>query len=248
MESFEQFYDSQTLKPNFKYAHLILSLFLFNEYPGGFGRYRLEQELLISSGMAKSIFNKLKKFDMIQSKSQRKGHELTKKGNEILKKIKEKIVCIKKGSKILSKMAFGESFYIAQIKDVFNKITDGMAQRDATIKIKELVDGLKIKIEDYNFTIKVNNIGATCLIYENNQVKLPGFKEKSNFIYDFSINKDILDYLYKELNLQNKDTIVIGGASIEIKENKGKEQKEIIEERIARLVATNSALSFFNMD
>ncbi|MBA7503967.1 hypothetical protein ES706_02592 [subsurface metagenome] len=248
MESFKKFYVSKTLKPNFKYVHLVLTLFLFEEHLKGFGRYKLQEELLISSGMAKSIFNKLKENNMIKKETQRKGHILSVKGKDILKKIKEKIVSIRKGNIILSKMAFGNSFYIAQIKDVFNKLTDGMAQRDASIKIKDLVDNLKIKIGKNECTIKVNNIGATCLIYEDKQLKLPEYKDRSNFIYDFSITEDIQDYLYKELSLQNKDTIIIGGSSIDIKENIEKNQKCIIEERIARLVAINSALSFFNMD
>ena len=248
MNFLKKFYESKTVKPNFKYAHLVLTLFLFEENANGFGRYKLQEELLISSGMAKSIFNRLKENKMIFKVTQRKGHNLNTKGKDILKKIKEKITSIQRGNIILSKMAFGRSFYIVQIRDVFDKLTDGMAQRDAAIKIKDLVDNLKIKIEKHNYTIKVNKIGATCLIYDNNQIRLPKYKNKSNFLYDFSITKEIQDYLDKVLKLQNKDAIIIGGTSIDIKENIEKKQKDLIEERVARLVAINSALSFFNMD
>ena len=47
-------FESLTIRPTFDYVHIILSLFIFGENPGGIGRYRLKDELQIGSGTAKS--------------------------------------------------------------------------------------------------------------------------------------------------------------------------------------------------
>lgn len=247
MESFKQFFDSKTVKPNFKNVHLILTLFLFEEHTKGFGRYKLEEELLITSGMAKSIFNKLKN-KMIKKLSQRKGHTLNANGKKVLEKIKENLICIKKGDKILSDIAIGNNFYFAQIKNVINRLTNGIAQRNGAVKIKDLVNNFKIKIDEKEGIVKIINVGATCLVYENDKLRFPRYLSDSYKEAEYILSEEIKQYFYKQINLKNEDVIVIGGSKIEIIRNFTNEEKQEIEEKVARLATMNSALSFFNLD
>ena len=87
----ENLFASPTIKPTFEIVHVILALFIFDENQEGIGRYRLEKELLIGSGTAKSLIKKLNKIaEFITTKDQniRKGHVLTRKGLTFLKMIK----------------------------------------------------------------------------------------------------------------------------------------------------------------
>lgn len=249
MESFKEFFDSKTIKPSYKYVHLVLSLFLFEEqYPDGFGRYRLGEEMLVSQGMAKTIFKKLKDNQMIKVISPRKGHSLSEKGSEILSKIKGKIVSIKNGGKTFLKIALGSHFYISLVRDANEKLTNGIVQRDAAVKIKDVLEKIQVKIEGKPIDIIVKDIGATCLIYINKEIQFPDLKGDSKQSGESHITKEVIDFLIKEFSLRNNDVIVIGGASTEIKGTINKSITNIVEERVARLAALNSALSFFNYD
>jgi len=247
VEVFEDFFDSKTIKPSFKYVHLILSLFLFDTHSEGLGRYKLEDEMLITSGMAKSIFKKLKEKGMIELIGPRKGHKLSNYGKTALDNIK-KLISITRGNKEFSDIALGNSFFLAQVSNMLDKFSNGIAQRDAAVKIKDLVDNLKISIEGRDVLLKVKDIGATCLIYDNKQIKFPDPHTILNKEGESYISDRIMKFLEENFKLENKDVIIIGGAEADLK---GIPDKSIItetEEKIARLATLNSALSFFNYD
>ena len=56
------------------------------------GRYKLQEELLLSDSSTKSLLNYCKKRNLLEITSSRKGHSLTKKGNEIVELIKQVIL------------------------------------------------------------------------------------------------------------------------------------------------------------
>ncbi|MFX0071317.1 MAG: DUF4443 domain-containing protein [Candidatus Hermodarchaeota archaeon] len=196
-QELNELFESTTIKPTFEKVHVILALLVFGENREGLGRYRLQKELLIGSGTARSLIKKLKENigfitvpdEISKSKSeiQRKGHILTEKGLKYLNKIKSHIPFLKEGDlKILKEIIIETedvNSYVCQVKNSGNKITNGIAQRDAVIK----VDG----------------IGATCLIYNGDSLVFPsGSLSDANNSHS-RISKTIQNYIE---NLQNKNT------------------------------------------
>jgi len=216
----EDLFASPTIKPTFEIVHVILALFIFDENREGIGRYRLEKELLIGSGTAKSLINKLNKItEFITTKDQniRKGHVLTRKGLTYLKMIKESIPIVKEGDASILKDIIikpeKDSIFFCFVKNATNKITDGIAQRDAAIKVE--------------------GSGATCLVFNGENLIFPSKSFTSNnkdmMILDIEIQSYFKNQLIKEkFNLEKDDVIVIGSG-----ENPQK----------ARLSAVNASLT-----
>lgn len=218
LEELNRMFESETIKPTFDFVHIILALFIFEKYSEGLGRYRLEKELLIGSGTARSLITKLKRrvnfLTVSGDKSKRKGHILTEKGLNFLNKIKERIPIVEEGDisvlKDLTIDSQNASTCLCQIKNGANKLTNGMAQRDAAIKL--------------------NGKGATCLVYDGAKLvfKLSSITEKEK--NQMKVNENVQKYFLEKsnLNLEKNDVIIIGLA-----DNSKK----------ARLVALNAALT-----
>ena len=217
-EELEALFESSTIKPSFEEVHVILSLFIFDENREGIGRYRLQKELLIGEGTAKSLIKKLNektRFLTVTDKGRRKGHVLTEKGNNFLEEIKKKIPLLRRGDTSLLKSITIESFnitpYFCLIKTAVENITNGIEQRDAAIK--------------------VGGKGATCLIYNGKDLVFPSRVDSED---SFNIVKnDILNYFKHEItknkfDLEKDDVIIIGSGESEQK---------------SRLAALNSALT-----
>jgi len=220
IEELNELFESTTIKPTFDYVHIILALYIFEKNPEGIGRYRLKKDLLIGSGTARSLITKLNEktnFIKVVDENSRKGHILTETGLKFLNKIKKKIPIIEEGDLSVLKdiiIDFTNTFpYYCLIKDAAHKITNGIAQRDAAIKI--------------------NGTGATCLIYDGKNLIFPSrsFSESDENL--MKIEENVQKYfktqiLEANLKLEKNDVIIIGlGASLET----------------ARLVALNSALT-----
>ncbi len=220
-EELDDLFYSSTIKPIFELVHVILALYIFSEnYPDGIGRYRLRKELLIGSGTAKSLIKKLNKtinFIYVQDENIRKGHILTDKGLNFLNSIKKKIPFIKDGDiKVLRDIIIESedmNVCICQTKNSGSKITNGMAQRDAAIK--------------------VNGKGATCLIFNGKKLLFETnhfLKEEEN---QMRINDDLQEYFLNMINeeksnLEKNDVLIIGLGEIP---------------EIARLACLNAALT-----
>ncbi len=206
LEELEPLFQSTTIKPTFEKVHIILALFIFEQNKEGIGRYRLQKELLIGSGTARSLIKKLNKtinfITVLTDENKRKGHILTKKGLTFLKKIKEKIPLIEEGDLSILKEIIIESEkinpYICQVKNSANKITNGIAQRDAAIKI--------------------NGNGATCLIYNGENLVFPEKSlpedDKQHWKVSERLDKYFKTFHSKNmrisLNLERGDVIIIG--------------------------------------
>ena len=215
LNQLDKLFESETIKPSFSKVHALLALYIFEQNPEGLGRYRLKSELEIGSGTARSLVNKLKKkLGFIKVSGQRKGHILTKKGKEFLKSLKKKIPLIKSADLDILKDVLIEyeerNAYFCLVKNAADKVINGMEQRDAAIK----VDGL----------------GASCLVYDGEQfnfsVGLITQSEKEKM----RISDKVQTYFHNKIDnkLQKNDVIIIGLA----------ESPEI-----ARLAAFNSALT-----
>jgi len=222
-------FESSTIKPTFERVHIILALLIFGENREGIGRYRLKEELLIGSGTARSLITKLRNAGFIDvpefshkkgSENLRRGHVLTVKGLRYLEKINEYIPFVREGD--LSKLkeiiieSEGINPYICQVKDRANKITNGIDQRDAAIKI------------DGN--------GATCLIFNGEAIVFPQ-KSISNTNKDhWKISDKVSDYFIKLKNERNNKGIVLEKNDVIIIGLGNSVQK-------ARLAALNAALT-----
>lgn len=220
-EELDDLFYSSTIKPIFELVHVILALYIFSDnYPEGIGRYRLRKELLIGSGTAKSLIKKLNKtinFIYVPDENIRKGHILTDKGLKFLNSIKKKIPFIKDGDIKVLKDILIESedmnACICQIKNSGSRITNGIAQRDAAIK--------------------VNGKGATCLNFNGKKFLFEtnySLKEEEN---QMRINDDLQEYFLNVINeeksnLEKNDVLIIGLGDIP---------------EIARLACLNAALT-----
>ncbi|MBN1802210.1 MAG: hypothetical protein JW891_11925 [Candidatus Lokiarchaeota archaeon] len=202
-EELHELFDSSTIKPSFDYIHIILALYLFGELgeEEGIGRYRLKEELLVGSGTVKSLITKLNKkiqfITVLSNRNQKKGHVLTKKGENFLSKIKNAIPVLKKGDLSQFKDIIIESkdvdAYICLVKNGSRNLTNGIAQRDAAIKI--------------------NGSGATCLVYDGIKFTFPTRSPADSNMEQFDVGKPIQDYFKKELSnisLSKGDVLIMG--------------------------------------
>ncbi|MBY9007716.1 MAG: hypothetical protein KGD63_13300 [Candidatus Lokiarchaeota archaeon] len=201
LDRLNELFKSSTIKPTFDIVHIVLALFIFGKNPEGIGRYKLQKELMIGSGTTRSLIEKLNEignYISVTDKNKRKGHVLTEKGLEFLRTIKKKIPLLEKGDlKILEDIIVENKnifAYFSLIKNVANKVNSGIEQRDAAIK--------------------VNGSGATCLIYDGHNLKLPSSPFLDNK-YDLILNDNIQKYFKIRVSdnnaeLENQDVIIIG--------------------------------------
>ncbi|MHA1981769.1 MAG: DUF4443 domain-containing protein [Promethearchaeota archaeon] len=209
MKDLDAMFESDTIKPTFNHAHILLSLLIFENHPKGIGRYRLKEELLIGKGTARSLITRLKnKGEFIKvsgGKDQdgqpknRLGHILTEKGMKYLERVKRKIPLLIRGDLDVLKEIIIEAErnypFICVVKQGDSKIKYGMEQRDAAIK----VDGS----------------GATCLVFNGNHFVFPASKSVNNQDLKEKANKNIEDY-FKNLifsannTLERGDVFIIG--------------------------------------
>ena len=213
--------ESATIKPTFEYTHIILALYLFGKEKEGIGRYRLKEQLLIGSGTARSLIEKLNKnvnfITVLSDKNKKKGHVLTKAGQAFLNKLKEKIPLIEAGDLAVLKEILIESenfhSYYCLIKNSSKHLTNGIKQRDAAIK----VDGS----------------GATCLVFNGIKLTFPPKAFSDHEMEQMEISDTVQEYFKASIskancNLERNDVIIIGiGESLEK----------------ARLAAMNAALT-----
>ena len=201
-EELEPLFLSSTIKPTFEKVHIILALFIFDENPEGIGRYRLRRELLIGEGTAKSLIKKLNEkvqFITVVDKRIRKGHVLTDIGLNYLTKIKKFIPFILKGESSMLKDLIIDAeriySYFCLIKNAYHKMTNGINQRDAAIK--------------------VNGSGATCLVYNGIELIFPSKPHVESINADMVLNKTPSIYFKSQLSgrnikLEKNDVIAIG--------------------------------------
>ena len=200
-EELNKLFESVTIRPTFDIVHVILALILFAKNPDGIGRYKLKKSLLIGSGTARSLVNKLKEktnFIKLAENNKRKGHILTEKGLEFLKKVKKKIPILAEGDPqfleeiIIEKEKY--ETYFCLVKNAAEQLSSGIEQRDAAIK--------------------VNGSGATCLMYNGSELRFPASSSSQNN-EELKISEKVQKYFKTKITdynaeLEKDDVIIIG--------------------------------------
>jgi hypothetical protein len=182
-EELDILFESATIKPSFEKVHVILALFLFEENKDGIGRYRLGKELLIGEGTVKSMITKLNQklefITVLTDDNVSKGHILTKKGIEFVENVKKRVQLVESGDLAILKeiiiKAEGGNTYFSIVKGVSDKISNGIEQRDAAIKI--------------------GGVGATCLIYNGNDLIFPSHANSSGDEQQIKVDDDIFKHI-----------------------------------------------------
>ena len=165
---------------SFDMVHVFKTLQLIQEN-GHVSREKLCEDLGLGEGTIKTLVRHLKMQNLIESTNA--GTKMTKKGNsffsELLSSIPSEIS--------LSKCAItlGKFNYAVLVKQMSSMIKDGIAQRDAAIRI--------------------GAFGATTLLFKDNKFLIPQT--------DFDSLKDehqLSEQLIKNLHPQDRDVIIIG--------------------------------------
>ncbi|MHA2390548.1 MAG: DUF4443 domain-containing protein [Promethearchaeota archaeon] len=204
-EELDALFQSSTIKPTFEKVHIILALYIFDENKEGIGRYRLQKELLIGEGTAKSLIKKLNenvKFITVIEGKKRKGHVLTAVGLDYLNKIKTLIPFVIRGeASVLKDIIIDTEIlytYFCLVKNAMEKITDGVNQRDAAIK--------------------VNGSGATCLVFDGINLIFPSKPYRKSVDKNQILNKPLFEYFKSKISernskLEKNDVITIGSGN-----------------------------------
>jgi predicted transcriptional regulator len=147
-----QFKDLIDVRASYSSVHIVKILFLLSEKP--MGRFQLMKEMEMGEATIKTLVKRLKENKLIESST--KGNVLTKKGNELLKKI---LMKISRPIKIdMSEYTVGNYNTAILVKNSSKKVKFGIEQRDEAIKI--------------------GADGATTLICSGNRLIFPGCNRK----------------------------------------------------------------------
>lgn len=220
LNELEILFESETIKPTFKRVHIVLALYIFGENEKGLGRYRLQKELNIGSGTARSLITKLKEksdYLSVLRENNRKGHILTQKGKEFLRAIKDKIPLLVQAEQKQLKDIIVDSketyAFFCIVKNSASQITNGIEQRDAAII--------------------VGGIGTTCLLFNGSSYVFPSKALSESEQHLMTVSEAVQEYfssVFREnqVQIEKNDAVLIGlGDSPEI----------------ARLSALNAALT-----
>ncbi len=146
------FKDLIDVRASYSPVHIVKTLFLLSEKP--MGRFQLMKEMEMGEATIKTLVKRLKMNKLIKPST--KGHVLTEKGNELLKKI---LMKISKPIEIdTSECTIGKYNTAILVKGSSKKVKFGIEQRDEAIKI--------------------GADGATTLVCNNNRLIFPGCNRK----------------------------------------------------------------------
>jgi len=220
-EELNTLWRSSTIKPSFELVHVVLALFIFKENKEGIGRYRLQKELLLGSGTTKSLIIKLNEtlnfITVLIDENLKKGHVLTNSGLRFVDKVKKRVPLLKAGDSSILKDIIIKSeakfSYFCLVRDAIDRITNGIDQRDAAIKI--------------------GGMGATCLLYNGKDLIFPSHSLSQNDKGQIKVKDNIFNYINSVIQnsdsqLKENDVFIIG-----LGENP----------ETARLAALNAALT-----
>ena len=142
------FKDLIDVRASYSPVHIVKILFLLSEKP--IGRFQLMKEMEMKEATIKTLVKRLKKNKLIEPST--KGNLLTKKGNDLLKKILTKI---SRPIEIdMTDYTVGKFNTAILVKNSSKKVRFGIEQRDEAIKM--------------------GADGATTLICSDNKLVFPG--------------------------------------------------------------------------
>lgn len=160
----------------FDRAHVLRTLLII-EREGMIGRKELAKKLILGEGTVRSILKDLIKKGYLES-AVASGHKLTNKGKKFLTNL--------------------HSFVLGP------KIVDGkeltMGSKDMAVLVRNHANNVKVGLEERDAAIKIGSIGASVLIFEDNELRFP--RETKKRIRH--------DTLYKSFEFKEDDVLIIG--------------------------------------
>lgn len=167
--------------PTFSVLHLIRVLEILAESP--VGRGKLAEELNVGQGVIRTIIKRLKQAGLISTSKE--GCRLTAKGLKIWDKYKKVF-----GGKVeikQDKLIPADYNFAILVKNCGNKVSTGIEQRDAAIKL-----GAK---------------GAAAIIFKEGRFIIPSVSDDVSKEYP-----SLIVQLLRSLNPEENDVIIVGGA------------------------------------
>lgn len=160
------------------------------------GRQKLANSLGLGAGSIRSLLKLLKKENLIQTS--KSGNEISKKGENYLKKLKKVIPNIEMEIKSAKDLTNSTNNFALLIKECSEKIDTGMVQRDAAIKI--------------------GATGAITIILKDGKYSIPQIKGFNDLQKEYP---QFVKELETKLQIEENDIIIIGTADDSIKARTG---------------------------
>jgi hypothetical protein len=166
--------------------HLLAAFLSFCQTFRPIGRYKLSEELGLGGGSIRSLIIFLRRRNLIEPVA-RQGHQLSKKGKKHCIELHQ--VLVKLEQVPATSYSIDIKNYGCHLRHCAQKVTDGLAQRDAALK--------------------AGATGATTFIQgpDPNTLTMPKARE---------IPQNEVDVLIKPFDLQKGDVLIIGSGPIEI--------------------------------
>jgi predicted transcriptional regulator len=131
-------FESKTIPPTYKRAHIIYAILLLGKHEQGIGRYRIKNELTLGEGSTKTLLTRLKDEGIIAVEDKKQaGHMLTKKGKEILAEIRHYFSDPEPLSNPQNEFVVGKNaaYLFVWTANKGSYIQLGITQRDEAIKV-----------------------------------------------------------------------------------------------------------------
>lgn len=175
---------------SFTIFHIFYALELLAQKP--LGRNKLAEKLKVGDGAVRTIISRLRDADLIETSKE--GCYLTKKGMEIWRQFEE--IFPKRIGISRSELSTSEFNFAFLVKNVAEKVTSGIDQRDAAI-----IAGAR---------------KALVIVFKNGHLRIESVSESVEKEYPKAASQ-----ILKELMPQENDVIIIAGAETELKAKRG---------------------------
>ena len=131
-------FESKTIPPTYKRAHIIYAIILLGKHEKGIGRYKIKKELTLGEGSTKTLLNRLKDEGIIAVEDKKQaGHMLTKKGKDILAEIRQYFSDPEPLSNPQNEFVVGNNaaYVFVWAANKASYVQLGITQRDEAIKV-----------------------------------------------------------------------------------------------------------------
>jgi len=131
-------FESKTIPPSYKRAHIIYAISLLGKSDQGIGRYKIKNELDLGEGSTKTLLSRLKEEGIIAVEEKKQaGHTLTTKGKQILDEIRQYFSEPQPLSNSKNEFVIGKyaAYVILHAEKKDSAVLLGITQRDEAIKI-----------------------------------------------------------------------------------------------------------------
>lgn len=171
---------SPTVPPSFEKCDILAALIFASVETGPVSRFGLMTRLNLREGPVKTLLRRLEQNGLMLRVGNR-GHKLTNAGKERSTKIRQRIIDFKEVK--VPSLSLAEFAYGMQLRNLAGLVESGIEQRDRAL----LVGGA----------------GATTLIFEGGDLRVPSVSKKV-------IDKKTLKDLLSGFKLQEGDILIVG--------------------------------------